>query len=398
MHILIIPAEHFITNWSPLGGIFQNDLAQALSRKNFRVGILSVGKFPSFKIFRGWKYHARELIGNVTVCRRYIELPIPYRFDSHLLIGQIFSKIASDIYDSYVLEFGKPDIIHAHNFRYAGYVAADLSKRKNVPFVVTEHSSAYSSGEISGGLARRLAKVALTASRVSAVSSSFGQTLSQVLKLNQKKLTVIPNLLADEFLLAPTWHKTLNDNAEFVFLNVAELVPIKNQRLLLDAFAAIFKGSNVRLRIVGDGPCKPDLHRRIEELNLSSQVDMIGRLSRLGVRDEMRKADCFVLSSNSETFGVVLIEALSQGLPVISTSCGGPSDILNEKNGILTGVGDLHGLENAMYTMRNNREQFHSRAISNECYEHYGEDAVVNQYTRFYMKAIDEYTCRSIIL
>ena len=388
MHILIIPSEHFITSWSPLGGVFQLDLARALRRQGVQVGVISVGKFPGFKLVRGAQYAKREFIKEIPVFRRYIEFPLPYRFDSLLLLGRLYSEFANDLYDCYVSEFGRPDLIHAHNFRYAGCVAAKLSHRKGIPFVVTEHSSAYSSGDIRGKTAKRLAAVAALASGVSAVSAPFAEILCRALKLDRAGVNVIPNFLPEEFLSPPVWSPAPSVTEEFVFLNVAELTPIKNQRLLLEAFAANFKKTTARLRIVGDGPCKSELFSLAEHLGVSGQVEMLGRLSRAGVCDQMREADCFVFSSDSETFGVVLIEALSQGLPLVSTSCGGPSDIVNERNGLLAVPGDVKSLSAAMDEMRNHRNRFVSPAIARECHEHYGEDSVVKRYIRFYQDAV----------
>lgn len=389
MHILLLPSEHFITRWSPLGGIFQLDLARALYRRGIRVGVISVGKFPGFRLFTSKKYDNLELFGNIPVLRRYINFPLPIRFDNHLLYGRIFSEIASNLYDDYIKKYGKPDLIHAHNFRYAGCVAASLAYRKKTPFVVTEHSSAYSSGEIQGKLAERLAVVAASASGVSAVSKPFAEIVCRALRLEDDKLTVIPNFLSEDFFSSVSAPRPSPSIAEeFVFLNVAELVPVKNQKLLLEAFAAAFKQTTAKLRIVGDGPCKKELLRKAEELGVSSQVEMLGRLSRSGVCEQMRKADCFVLSSDSETFGVVLIEALSQGLPVVSTSCGGPSDIINEKNGILVKPKDVQSLSEAMYVMRKTHDQFDKPAIIRECQERYSEKKVSNQYIQFYQDAL----------
>jgi glycosyltransferase involved in cell wall biosynthesis len=82
------------------------------------------------------------------------------------------------------------------------------------------------------------------------------------------------------------------------------------------------------------------------------QVSFLGAIPRDVVRDSMWAANCFVLPSHAENFGVVLIEALSTGLPVISTRCGGPEDIITDEVGLLLRPGDEEGLADALWTMR----------------------------------------------
>jgi glycosyltransferase involved in cell wall biosynthesis len=126
-------------------------------------------------------------------------------------------------------------------------------------------------------------------------------------------------------------------------------------------------------------------------LGIESQVEFIGRLSRLGVMEEMQLADSFILSSNSETFGVVLIEALSQGLPVISTSCGGPIDIVSANNGLLVAPGDLQGLASAMQTMFEHAASFDRESIMRGCFNLYGQASIVSKYLDFYGNAIKQF-------
>lgn len=386
MHVLIIPSEFFLTQWSPLGGIFQLDLARALERNGVQAGVLSVGKFPGFRLFRGAQYAKREIIEGIPVLRRYIECPFPYRWDTFM--RRLYSWLASNLYERYVDEFGKPDVIHAHNLRYAGCVAEILSRRAGVPFVVTEHSSEYSTGGIQGRMADGLAKVASRASGFSAVSNAFAATVCDALRLSRESVSVIPNLLSQEFGSGFARSTSPAHGAEFVFLNVAELVPVKNQRLLLEAFASRFRGRSARLRMVGGGPCRQDLVAFADYLGIADQVELLGRLSRTGVRKQMREADCFVLSSDSETFGVVLIEALSQGLPVVSTSCGGPSEIVNHRNGLLVMPKSAQGLAVAMQMMHDHRDRFDSLTISRECLERYGEACVIRGFMELYADAV----------
>lgn len=388
MHVLILPSEHFLVEWSPLGGIFQLDLARGLRMSGNQVGVLSVGKFPGFKLWRQAKYKRFEEIGGLAVFRRYVECPLPHRLDRCMLLGHIYSRLACELYEEYKEKFGKPDIIHAHNLRYAGFIASKLSDYSGVPFVVTEHSSEYSSGWIQGRLSKILRGLAVRASGLSVVSKPFRNVICDVLKLNTKSVSVIPNILPRDFRNGFERAPDYVAGTDFLFINVAELVPIKNQELLIKAFAKAFCMQKARLLIVGEGPCKSNLLKLARDQGVADKVNFTGRVPRNTVRELMCNSHCFVLSSNSETFGVVLIEALSQGLPIVATSCGGPSDIVNQDNGILVEPGDIQSLSVAMSAMRYRRNQFDSRAISRKCCEQYGEVAVTNQYLKFFHDAI----------
>jgi len=86
-----------------------------------------------------------------------------------------------------------------------------------------------------------------------------------------------------------------------------------------------------------------------------SVVAFGGPQTRNGVREEMWRANALILSSDFETFGVVLVEALSTGLPVVATRCGGPAEIVRSAHGCLIDPGDVHQLTSAMRLMMHRR-------------------------------------------
>lgn len=149
--------------------------------------------------------------------------------------------------------------------------------------------------------------------------------------------------------------------------------------ILIKAFYNKFKGDmNVTLRIGGDGNEYINLKNLIRELGLESQVTLLGSLDRNEVAQEMANCTCFVLASRYETFGVVFIEALSFGKPIIATKCGGPEGIINNSNGILVNVDDIEGLSKAMLDIKNNINLYDSDSIKTYCKEKFSERAVID--------------------
>ncbi|MCI5147407.1 MAG: glycosyltransferase, partial [Candidatus Electrothrix sp. AR3] len=150
-----------------------------------------------------------------------------------------------------------------------------------------------------------------------------------------------------------------------------------------------FKNTETELRIGGIGQLKEELIAFALSKGVKNQVQFLGMLSREQVKQEMTDADCFVLSSRYETFGVVLIEALSCGTPVVATCCGGPEDIVNEGNGLLVPVAQPDKLAEAMHTVYKNTNNYDSGKIAKDCFERFGTDAFVQNATRLYKKILE---------
>jgi glycosyltransferase involved in cell wall biosynthesis len=87
----------------------------------------------------------------------------------------------------------------------------------------------------------------------------------------------------------------------------------------------------------------------------------LGQLERDQVKNLMRESRFYVVSSHVETFGVVVIEALSQGVPVISTKCGGPESILTSEDGYLVDVNNVNALVEGMENILANSEKFNQK-------------------------------------
>jgi len=131
-------------------------------------------------------------------------------------------------------------------------------------------------------------------------------------------------------------------------LSVGRLKPQKNHKLLIKAFERLRDTREARLIILGTGELETELREYIEAHGLTGEVVLAGHVSDMTAWYE--SADLFVLSSDYEGFGNVIVEALACGLPVVSTDCkSGPAEILeNGRYGRLVPVGDVDALTRAM--------------------------------------------------
>ena len=351
MHILIIPSEHFITQSQPLSGIFQYHQAKALSNAGHQIGVLSVGYITPRYLISKYIYKKEEKINDINIKRYYKQLYFPHRYMPFKILKNNYIKMADKLYGEYIKEFGMPDIIHAHNFLYAGVIAEFLKDKYGIKYVITEHSSSFARNNLSNEKIKSIKNIAKNASKVTAVSSSFNKILEKYTKTN---IDLLSNIVDDFFFQKKFQNKISND---FIFLHIGSLDKNKNQELLIRSFQKIAKlNDKIYLNIAGDGYMRNFLESLVKKLNIEKQVNFLGRISQERVREEMMKSDCFVLSSNFETFGVVLIEALACGLPLIATKCGGPEDIVNRQNGILINVENQLQLNMLIIMIKKNLE------------------------------------------
>ena len=115
---------------------------------------------------------------------------------------------------------------------------------------------------------------------------------------------------------------------------------------------------------------------------------MKGFCSRDQMAADYRNSDLFILPSWSETFGVVYIEAMAAGLPVIATRCGGPEDFVTEENGLLIPVGDRDELIRAMDQMWEDCARYDRAAIAENAVSRFSAEAIARQLTDIYNKLV----------
>jgi colanic acid/amylovoran biosynthesis glycosyltransferase len=188
--------------------------------------------------------------------------------------------------------------------------------------------------------------------------------------------------------------RTSPENGEPVrLLTVARFTEKKGLEYALEAVARIREGRNLRYDIIGDGPLRPTLERRMTELGLGGVVHFLGPQDQAAVRVAMLAAHVFVLPSvtaqdgDQEGIPTVLLEASSTGLPVLSTWHSGiPDAVIDEQTGFLVPERDVDALASRLGHLldnpelwrvmgRNGRrhieESFDVRTLTQELVQHY---------------------------
>jgi glycosyltransferase involved in cell wall biosynthesis len=172
---------------------------------------------------------------------------------------------------------------------------------------------------------------------------------------------------------------------------ICRLVPHKRIDVLLRAFAQAFQGQPVHLNIGGDGKQRAAWERLAQQLNIAAQVTFLGALSREQVRDLIRRSHAVVSSSDVETFGVTLIEAMACGKPVISTRSGGPELFVTASNGLLVPKGDPAALADALAQLVRDYARFDQAAIRADTVARFSEAAFIEQTEQIYQELVQTY-------
>ena len=216
----------------------------------------------------------------------------------------------------------------------------------------------------------------LNSSKIIAVGPGLKNQLEKI--CSEKEILIIPNLIDTNF-----FSLKQIENTNFVYFCLASLEKKKAIDNLIYSFKKM-KNQTSKLVIGGQGPDLEILKALVSELNLSVRVSFIGKLDREEVVEQLNQSNVFILISRVETFGVVFIEALSCGLPIIASRSGGPDLIVNKDNGLLVEVDDIDGTAKAMDYMYENFEQYSSEKIREHCIQNYSETAVVDKLNKIY--------------
>lgn len=381
LHILIIPSwyPHF---YGDIGGSFFREQALALHRYGHNVGVI----YPQIRSLRDVKgifikpYGCQLENDNGLNTLRWHCVNFYPKFPK--LAKNYWLKCGMELFRQYIKKFGKPDIIHVHSLLNAGYLALQILKEFNIPYVVTEHSTAYARNLISKEVIDSLDPIIKNCSKRLAVSQEFSNLLEKKTNISWSYL---PNMVDNSFIKDDLFLL----QSEFVLINVCLLDKKKRVDVLIRAFAKALKiNPDMKLKIGGDGPERLDLEKLVDDLKISNAVTFLGLLSRKKVKEEINKSSAFVLSSEYETFGVVLVEALALGKPVIATKCGGPESIVKPEVGYLVEKNSVDIMANAIIELHNNYKKFDAKNLRKYCVDNFSEFAISGKLTEIYSQIL----------
>jgi glycosyltransferase involved in cell wall biosynthesis len=287
--------------------------------------------------------------------------------------------------DSASARWGRPDVLHAHVSYPAGWVAMQLSRERSIPYVITEHMGPFplpyyktDDGSLNPLLRQPLANADATI----AVSPALAD---QIESYGLPRPRFIPNLVNENRYRAEPFRA----DQPFTFLTLCGMEQAKGIHDLLEAISKLRQRippdqwKNVRFRLIGDGPQRTEFQKHAHQLELDPSITW-GLVSREQAPAEFQSCDCYVLPSHRESFGIVLVEALASGRPLIATRCGGPETIVNESNGILVDPKDPEALSRALESMWDRARQYDPRQLREQFLVRYSRPVVVASLVSIY--------------
>jgi glycosyltransferase involved in cell wall biosynthesis len=368
MHVLVLPSW-YSTPEVPWSGIFFENQALALARGGARVGVAFVEPRGLRNLSPANLRESHfQLVSSEDRGVTFLRMKGWNTIMQTAAGAKIWAALSNRLVAHYVRRFGVPDIIHAQAALWAGRVALRLAQTLARPCVVTEHSSAVMRGDLKPGERREVARIYRQADAVLAVSRALQEAVDGL--AGRQRGPMVPNAVDFEFFNLPAAPRR---QEPFTYLCVCNLVTNKQVDRLIGAFArASLRSPGSRLVIVGDGPEIHRLRRLAGQSVVARQVEFAGGLPPEGVRARLWTSNALVLPSAFETFGVVLVEALATGIPVISTRCGGPEDIIEPGLGLLVDRDDDGALAEAMVavtTRTYSEDELRGRAMARFSFE-----------------------------
>ncbi|WP_414578360.1 glycosyltransferase [Anabaena sp. CCY 9402-a] len=280
------------------------------------------------------------------------------------------------------------DLVHAHTGYLDGFSGTYLSNRYKVPLIITEHTGPFSFLTRKQIVRQITIKSLVSAKQIICVSSAMASEVQKYIPPTcHNKLICIPNGVDTTKFYPKQASEQLNSNDKLRLLSVISLDDNKNPFGLIEAVQILLKRQmKLDLTIVGGGELIEKLKQWTMEHELLEYIHIIGWQTRDEVARLMREhCDIFVLPSHSETFGVVVIEAMASGKPVVSTRCGGPEEIIRHSYlGELCEKDNPISLANAIAKVAKNLENYPKQKIRNFVLDNYGFKLIAQKLTELY--------------
>lgn len=379
MHIMFIPSWYSNVR-NKVHGSFFKEQALELQKAGVKVTVAYNEVWPLTMLGKiheekGLKYNVEDGLKTYRY-KNYNYIP------KNPLMFKVFNKRMEKLYKEIVKKEGAIDIIHAQSSLWGGISAAYIAEKYNIPLVITEHSSVERGPYVKKSYIPFICDSYKKAQKVITVGNGLKNEIESL--SGRQDIEVIGNLVD----LSKFTIKKRIKNEKFIFFSLAFLEGEKGFDTLIKSFAKKFKDKEAVLYIGGDGSQRSWLEALTVENGVKDQIIFLGALSRDDVAKWMNKCDCFVLPSRYETFGVVYIEALASGRPVIGALNGGAEDIINNLNGYLIPIDDIDILAEKMIEVYDNIESYDEEEIRIDCLKRFSPKVIVNKIISVYKEVL----------
>ena len=246
------------------------------------------------------------------------------------------------------------DLVHSHFIWSSGFVGMKLKEKYQVPFLVTGHGYDVYQLPFKSKWWKNITKQILDSAEVVLTVSGSNKECLLKLKTDASNIHVLGNGVNREY-----FHRVDKgiarrrlgiDQDKKIIITVGNLELIKGHKYLIKAMSILIKEfPDSHLYIIGGGRLYKELLQFTRFLKLDNAITFVGHMPHKDVNQWLNASDVFVLPSIRESFGIVQLEALVCGLPVVATRNGGSEEIITDSAyGILCGVKDSGDLAKAI--------------------------------------------------
>ena len=394
MRILVINHSPFVGSGS---GTYTLNIAKALRNKKEEVEVITAA-------------NSLELpdMGDIKVTRinfkniDHIEGELPFNvpcFDQYPTSDVVFYDMTKEqikIYEDEfrkalerVIEDFKPDVIHTQHL----WIWSSIVTEYNIPTIITSHGSDMMGYDIDNSFYDYCIKAIRGCKKIVTISKRNYEDIINKFPEAKEKCVILKNGYDTEIFNLKDYKREeilheygIDKNYENIVLFAGRLTENKGIDILLDAAKKYEDGKTLTI-IAGGGGLLKDLEKQVKDLDLKDVV-FVGDQTQENLSKLYSISDVLAAPSRVEGFGLVGIEALACGTPVIGTKEGGMSDFITEEYGDLVHIENVEMLYNSIIKILNNKEKFNREKLSKYAKDNYSQDAVINNLIKTYESVI----------
>lgn len=360
-------------------GVVATELGKALAKKGHQVHFITYSQPVRLGSFRENIYYHEVAVSDYPL----------FDYQPYELV------LASKLVD--VVKFEKLDLLHVHYaipHASAAYMAQQiLSEEKiNIPFITTLHGTDITLVGRDQSFEPVITFAINKSNGVTAVSESLKEDTLKHFKV-YNDIKVIPNFICPPKIESDqldALRQFYAPNGERILCHISNFRKVKRVEDVIRVFKKISDKIPAKLLLVGDGPERNKVENLCRELGTCDKTHMLGKL--ITTSDVLSISELFLLPSETESFGLAALEALTVGVPVISTNTGGIPEVNKHGfSGFLSGVGDIDDMaKNALHILSDEKifQQFSKQA--KEQAQNFHIDKILPQYEDFYDEVLEK--------
>ena len=359
-------------------GAIATELGKALALKGHQVHFISYAR----------PFRLGEFVENIVF--HEVEMSNYPLFEHSMYSLALASKMVE------VAEFEKIDLLHVHYaipHAVSAYLAKQMLKDKSdIKIITTLHGTDITLVGLEPSFLPMVKFSIEQSDGVSAVSRFLKEKTLTNYNI-EKDITVINNFI-DTDLYKPNGTSKLREhiapNNEKIIVHTSNFRPVKRVPETIRILQKVREEIPAKLVLVGDGPDRSECERLCRELNLCDHTKFLGKQN--GLVEILNASDLFLIPSQSESFGLAALEAMSCGLPVVSSSVGGlPELIKHNETGFIAEIGDIDRMSKYVIELFTNKRKYDlfSKASRKRVEEKFDKEIIIPKYENFYNKILN---------